>query len=671
MGWDASDEQAARASLDQLEEKSWLSVLPPVVVAYAGRGPVEIPIVLPDDAMTVRWTVSIEGGGEVSGEAEFARLAMQDWRTLGDRTQERRTLRLENELPWGYHHLRLEGVDGPMLLIVTPGTCWLPDGSDGRRFWGLAAQLYLLRSAHNWGIGDFTDLRELVDLASSKGADAIGLNPLHAMFLDRPRQASPYSPSDRVLLNVLNIDVEAVPEFAHSGSAQKLVSSANFRKQLDECRNAALVDYDNVARLKLSVLRLLFATFEERNDPGRKEGFHAFHQERSALLDRACLFQSLRDYFSSQDSARSDCKAWPEDFRNSNSPAMAEFQRMHAELIRFHLWLQWVADTQLAAAADAAKQMVIGLYRDLAVGAHGEGAEVWSHPESLVSGATIGAPPDIWNPAGQNWGLPPLHPQTAREHGYSSFIELIQANMRHAGGLRVDHAMALKRVYWIPKGGSPKDGAYIHYPTDDLVGILALESHRNRCLVVGEDLGTVPEGFRERMAEANILSYRVLFFERDEDGFLPPEKYPKLAVCVASSHDLPTLRGWWEEADIDTKQKLHLFPEGPEEARRQRKEDRRDLLEALRREGILPRNGNPDAEQFCEAAHRFLARSRSMLTLVQLDDITEERDQVNVPGTSGGHPNWSRRLSATLEELAIDPRLDRATSAFRTSVSLA
>jgi 4-alpha-glucanotransferase len=310
--------------------------------------------------------------------------------------------------------------------------------------------------------------------------------------------------------------------------------------------------------------------------------------------------------------------------------------------------------------------MQVGLYRDLAVGTDSNGAATWSNPGAVVSGASAGAPPDVFNPAGQDWGLPPFHPRALYQTGYRNFISLVRANMRHAGGLRIDHVMALQHLYWVPAGKSPRDGAYVQYPMEDLIGIIALESQRNQCLAVGEDLGTVPDGFRERMQKARILSYRVLFFEQDcaTGALRSPAEYPRLSIAVAGSHDLPTIRGWWQGTDLDIKERLGLVPapKDLQDARAQRERDRRELLRALRSEGLLRGDTQPGTEQLTDAVHAWLARTASLIAMVQLDDITAEADPVNVPSTSGEHPNWRRRLSLTLEELAGHPRLERLPS---------
>jgi 4-alpha-glucanotransferase len=667
MGVDAVDEAAASEALAALDREEWQRSLPPVQVVFPSDGAISVPLSLPAATGLITWSLRLEDGGERHGECDFATLALADQTVLDGRAIERRNLLLGEDLPSGYHSLTAQPGDGKATLIVTPGQCWLPpEIAEGRRLWGVAAQLYLLRSKTNWGIGDYSDLRQLIEVMSARGADVVGLNPLHAMFLDDPEHASPYSPASRLLLNILNIDIAGLPELADNAAAQALIASPDFQHKVAACQEASLLDYTNVAALKLEVLSRLFDDFWTSPNGERRKAFEQFRRERGAAFERSCLFQALRQHFEAQDHEQADWHQWPQEYQDPESPAVARFAQEHEALVAFRIWMQWLADRQLGEAAGAAGGMAVGLYRDLAVGADQSGAETWANQHAVVSGAQVGAPPDIYNTAGQDWGLPPFHPRALREEAYASFIELVRANMRHAGGLRIDHVMALQHLYWVPKGQSPASGAYVQYPLDDLVGILALESQRNRCLVVGEDLGTVPEGFRERMAAARILSYRVLFFEKDESGFLPPESYPELALAVVGSHDLPTLRGWWEAADIDLRDGLHLFPdpESVQQAREDRAEDRKQLLEALHRENLMPATLEEDAEAIVEAAHRFLARSGSALAITQIDDLTGEVDPVNVPTTSDEHPNWRRRLSMSVEELARHPRFEAVTAVF-------
>ena len=672
MGVEATDEAQAKGALEGLDRAEWLRPLSVVQVSRADAGPPIIELVLPTGIGEITWRLTLEDGAERTGRIAFGDLELTDARSVDGTLLERRRLLLESDLPWGYHRLAIEPGGASMMLVVTPGKCWLPPVLvEGRRLWGIAAQLYLLRSGSDWGIGDFGDLRRLVELAADRGADVIGLNPLHAMFPDDPEHASPYSPASRLLLNILNIDVSAVPELLDCPETRDLIASEAFGQGVQDCRSKHLVDYAGVAAIKLSVLERLFDTCRGLADPARWRAFEAFRRERGEVLERNCLFLALREHFAHEDPSHADWHAWPQEYRDPASPAVARFAEENRRRLDFIAWRQWVADEQLSAAAAAAKErgMAVGLYRDLAVGADRAGSETWADAAAVVSGAQVGAPPDIYNPAGQNWGLPPFHPRALQEEGYRSFIELVRANMRHAGGLRIDHVMGLQHLYWVPQGSKPSAGAYVRYPTEDLLGILALESHRQRCLVVGEDLGTVPEGFRERMAEANILSYRVLFFEQEPEtsAFLPPSAYPALALAVIGSHDLPTLRGWWEGRDLDLKEQLGLYPEDSEASRqrRARERDRMQLLEALRRERLLPNVGEPDIPTLARAAHVFLARTPSVLAMAQIDDLTDEADPVNVPTTSDEHPNWRRRLSMTLEELAARPRFIDIAEIFR------
>jgi 4-alpha-glucanotransferase len=669
MGVEVATAEQVQAALCSVDRAAWAQTLAPVKVFRDGLDPPAIDLVLPQGTGSVTWRLMTEEGTELSGEVSFTELPLAADVHLDGRPMERRRLILEANLPSGYHRLSVEPGGAGMTLIVCPEQCWFPELAPGERMWGISAQLYLLRSERNWGIGDFSDLVQLLAVAGANGADVVGLNPLHSLFTDDPQHASPYSPSSRLLLNVSNIDVTAIPELRASAYAQGLIAAPDFQARLHACQAAELVDYTEVVNLELPVLRALFETCRTATDRSRWSSFEAFQRDRGELLELGCVFLALRDHFSNESPERADWHQWPVEFRDPSSPAVQKFIREHRTQVDFMLWLQWIAEQQLAAAQALAREsgMRIGLYRDVAVGADRAGAEAWINQRAVISAAHIGAPPDIYNPAGQDWGLPPFNPRALREEGYRSFIELIRANMRFAGGLRIDHVMGLQQLYWIAQDDPPTEGAYVRYPLDDLLGILALESHRHRCIVVGEDLGTVPANFRERLAQAGILSYRVLLFEQDPNGdFRPPDAYPSLSLAVSGSHDLPTLRGWWQGGDLDLKEKLGLFP-APDEGARQRESRRRDrerLLEALRREKLIDVSTDPDIGTLVRAVHEYLARTNSLVAMVQLDDLTDEADPVNVPGTCSAYPNWRRRISLSLQELAGQARFTDIVTAF-------
>jgi 4-alpha-glucanotransferase len=658
MGIAADTPAEVRAAREARVAAGWERALPPVIVSVPES--LSVPIVLPAQTPAVTWRLTLELGDEQSGRVSFADLPLLEARRHAGRELERRTLRLPPGLPPGYHQLRIEGASGALQVIVTPGVCWLPPAvAAGERLSGVAVQVYLLRSAANWGIGDFTDLRAFVALVAARGADVVGVNPLHGVTLDDPENASPYSPASRLLLNVWNIDVSAIPEFAASPTAEQGLREPQFAAALAACRGASLVDYSAIAELKLSILRGLFAGFSECAATERQAAFARYRAAQTPAVERSFRFTALREFFAAAGEGGADWQGWPIEYQDPASAAVERFARDNADAVTFVAWLTWVADTQLAQVAQAARPMRVGLYRDLAVGADPGGAETWCAGGALVMGARLGAPPDIYNPPGQNWDLPPYDPNALRREAYASFVELVRANMRYAGGLRIDHVMALQHVYWIPQGAAPRDGAYVRYPIEDLIGILALESQRARCLVVGEDLGTVPAGFRERMQDANILSYRVLFFERNDAGtFNPPAAYPRAALAIAGSHDLPPLAAWWSGADIGLRERLGILadPTAADAQLRSRAADRKAFMTALRDAGLVDARRALGRDELFTAAHVFLARTPCALAIAQLDDVTGEDQPVNVPTTTHEYPNWRRRLSRTIEELETDAR---------------
>ncbi len=522
--------------------------------------------------------------------------------------------------------------------IVAPRHAYVAPGLDASRVWGPSAQLYALRSSRNWGIGDFGDLEALVALAARNGASLVGLNPLHQLHLTNPSAASPYAPLSRRFLNALYIDVaSAAREFGVT-----VDDSAS-----GDLRATPRVDYPGVAQAKLAALARIFDAID-------------FVRERDAYVKRephvqaAAVYETMMEELSKGDASIRSWLQWPAELRDCNSEAVQAFARAHERRIGFYIFLQWLADRQLARAAHGASTMAIGLYRDLAVGVDLASVDVWSDPHAYAFGLSVGAPPDPLNSAGQNWGLPPLDPRVLVERAYEPFIALLRANMRHAGALRIDHVMGLKRLFCIPRELPAGGGAYVNYDFDAMLGIVALESHLQRCMVIGEDLGTVPDGFRERLAAERIYSCRVLLFERDGEQFRSPHQYPPDSVASTGTHDLPTLAGFWTGADIAMRERLGWIDVDRErEERDERARLRRALLDALREAHCIG-DEEPDLPELLRAVYRFLARTDSRVVLVQLEDLLAQREQVNVPGTTSEEPNWMRKLAQPIDAFETD-----------------
>ncbi len=667
MGIAAEDDEAVRSSASRLEDEPFQRPLPRVLVVRQDR-PIEVPIAIPATPRTtsVEFELVEEGGRRHRFAIKTSEASLASSRTVDGRRIHRRTFRLPLRLPIGYHDLSLAGrTDQATRLIVAPSSCYLPDSlEDSAGTWGIAAHLYSLRSRRDWGIGDFTALAELADVAGRCGAGTIGLNPLHALFPQAADHASPYSPSSRLFLNPLYLDVERIPDFERCPDARD--ATAALAREIQRARAGDFVDYSAVAAIKHDILPRLFDCFaRDRAASGDRSGdtiaFGRFREESGNRLRRFATFEALSQTFEGK-----PWQEWAEPYRHPDSPAVQDFADRHARLIEYHEFLQWRADQQLLAVKRRAEEagVGIGLYRDLAVGVAPNGADAWSEQGIILTDASVGAPPDPFNMMGQDWGLPPLNPRALTERAYEPFVAMVRANMRHAGALRIDHVMGLLHLFWIPIGAPASQGGYVAYPFDDLLGILALESHRNRCLVIGEDLGTVPEGFRERMAEENVLSYRVLYFEKTGDRFKRPDEYPEAALACVTTHDLATLTGFWQGTDIQLKRRLGLYPSVAAEQNEwmTRLKDKRLLLEALHEEGLLPDGTGPGSEaapsmepELIAAVHGFLARSPAKLLIVQIDDITREKEQLNLPGTVDERPNWRRRLSLDIEELADAP----------------
>jgi (1->4)-alpha-D-glucan 1-alpha-D-glucosylmutase len=560
--------------------------------------------------------------------------------------------------------------------MIAPERAYIPPALEGGRAWGFGVNLYALRSQRNWGIGDFTDLRDFVRFAARAGADLVGVNPLHALHYVEPEAASPYSPTSRYFRNPIYIDVEAVPEFsvatAEAAAVRERIASPAFAAELAGLRDAPAVAYAGVARAKWFALAELYATFRDASGD-RRARFREFVERGGERLERFAIHEALTEHFARDEGRVRGWKTWDAPYRDAGSAAVREWAAKFRRRVDYFKYLQWLADEQLAAGADEARALTIGLYLDVAVGVDVNSADVWSDPGAYVLDATVGAPPDPLGPYGQNWGLPPLAPDAMLRDAGATFAELLAANMRHAGALRLDHAMALLRLFWIPLGKTPADGTYVTYPLDALLAIARVQSAVARCAIVGEDLGNVPDGFRDRMEGEGILSYRLLLFEREADGsFKRPGAYPQLALATATTHDLPTLAGWALGRDITTRRQIGLTSaEAAEAALGARRIEVSRLLETLRDHGALDEASfallhraidarSTDADTYgllVRAAYRFLAETPARVVLVQLDDAALELDQVNLPGTFTEYPNWRRKSRLRLSDIARDDRI--------------
>ncbi|WP_294390257.1 4-alpha-glucanotransferase [uncultured Sphingomonas sp.] len=519
----------------------------------------------------------------------------------------------------GYH--RLEHAGGETSVIVAPQRCReLPAG---QRLWGTAAQIHALRGAGPFG--DFATLADYIGHAAKAGAEAVMMSPVHALFTTDPSRYSPYSPSSRRFLN---------PWLADAGEGWH-----------DPVR-AYLIDWPSAVAAKLAVLRTNFAV--RQDDPA----FRAYVDAADpALIDHA-RFEALHAHFLRTDGARG-WQDWPEAYRRPNAPAVADFARDHAGEVRFHLFLQWCAETSLARAAMAADGMRVGLVTDIAVGLDAGGSHAWSRGDELMLGIGIGAPPDAFQEAGQNWGITSFSPFALRTKAYRPFIELLRSTMQHAGGIRIDHALGLRRLWVVPTGASPLDGAYLRQDEDDLLRLIALESVRSGALVIGEDLGVVPPGFRDAIGDRGLLGMRVLPFERTKDGdFTQSSTWDAQAVAMTSTHDLPPIAGWWKGCDITWRERIGT-PGDRDADRKDRARDRKRLwqacIEADAAEGAEPAPDAPDAA--VDAAVGFTAAAPSVLAIIPAEDLFATDEAPNLPGTVDEHPNWRRRLPDTADAL--------------------
>ncbi|HTK49895.1 MAG TPA: 4-alpha-glucanotransferase [Gemmatimonadaceae bacterium] len=664
MGIDASTEERASSALRALRRRRRHEWIAPVrVVRQRSRSLRTVAVRLPSwHVHEIRWTLRLRTEDGLESEWHGAMFGGPARRV---------SLALPVVPPLGYHDLSIElESEGRRLaatqrLIVVPSRCTPPEARlHGHRAFGITANLYTVRSERNWGAGDLKDLSRLAEWTAQAGGAFVGVNPLHALR-NEGYDVSPYSPITRLFRNPLYIAVEDVPELAHDEPARARIATPGFQGELAELRAAHMLDYGRIKALREPVLTSLHRTFVAREREcatPRGRAYAAFVAREDPQLTQFATFMAISER------EGPDARQWPEPLRDANGVAVAALRAELAERVDYHRWLQFELDRQLGcAASDAARAgLGLGIYQDLAVGSAPSGSDVWANPGLFVPGATVGAPPDMYSDEGQNWGLPAIDPHVLRDTRYDYWIRLLRAGFRHAGALRLDHALGLFRMFWVPLGASAREGTFVRSFAHDLFGILALESVRHGSLVVGEDLGTVPAEVPRVLAQWGVLGSKVVVFERDfhTGRFRAARDYPRLALATVNTHDLPPLVGWLEQRDLMLRSEVGDLtdPEQQRGMRDARTNDRYALVEMLIEAGLLPASArdNVRSEPLIAALHAFVRRTPSALVGLALDDLAREAEPVNIPGIwQDRYPSWSRRMRDTLEELLADPATTR------------
>ncbi len=679
MGYPVNEPEALVEAVNFDTESLWKMPLDRVSI-FRQDANVEIAIRLPITLVTsdLLWTVLTEDGKSIEGELQAIDARLVDVAHFDDLEYQEYLIQLDiNDLPLGYHQLNFKvkgekDVLAYQRLIVCPKACYKQDGiKQGKKVWGPSIQLYCLRSESNWGIGDFSDLKLLIKSLAQRGADYVGLNPIHALYPANPDSCSPYSPSSRRWLNAAYIDVTAVSGYT-SKSVTELVSTNEFQQKIADVREVEWVDYKNVTELKISALKLTFAWFKKNAPAKDKKSLKDFIEQGGESLRGMALFDAIQDVQAAAGESAWGWPSWPDALQDYDSDEVKTFARKNKVRVEFYCYLQWVAETQLEKCQQTAIEegMAIGIYRDLAVGVSAGSAEIWANKTLYCTDASVGAPADVLGPQGQNWGLPPMDPEELIDQGFQAIIDLFKANMQACGALRIDHVMALLRLWWVPAGLDAKDGAYVNYPVSELLALLCLESHKNNCLVIGEDLGTVPDGIRDLLADNAVYSYRVFFFEVAPDGgFFSPSHYPIQSMAALTTHDMPTLRGYWHCDDLNLGRELGVYPEEDvlQTLFANRHADKQRILDSLNGHCSLPDNttNNADESEMSQslnyAMQVHMAKGSSALLSLQLEDWLEMDKPVNVPGTCDEYPNWRRKLTWPLEAIFESPQINQLT----------
>ncbi len=682
-GIDASSYEALAASLAAVEQREWERLAPPCIVARES-GEIALPLNLPANLAesNVRVTIREEGGRDSEREISLSGQQQVAAASFEGNNFVRKEVRVPFSLPLGYHEITVAA--GPFFAsiryIVTPDRAWAPPRlGRGGRMAGVTVSLYGVRSERNWGCGDFTDLDGVLDwVVNDLEADFVGLNPLHAIHNRRPFNTSPYLPNCTFYQNFLYLDVEVMEDFARSRRAQCLRKTGEVQEEIRQLREAPFVEYERVSRLKLRFLKLAFVQFlrEWRRGTERARQFQSFLEREGALLENFATYCALDEWLHRKDPDMWMWTQWPASYQDPRSSDTRAFRKKHWRSVMFYEYLQWEIDRQLGRAQERARErrMAIGLYHDLALATDRFGSDLWANRPFFVNGCRVGSPPDDFAPKGQDWGFPPPDSRRHYEDGYRLYAESIRKNCRHGGALRIDHVMRLFRLYWIPDDRDATEGAYVREVNEDFVRILALESVRNQVVIVGEDLGTVEPEVREALARFGILSYRLFYFEKNSSGgFRRSDEYPVQSLVSSTTHDLPTLAGFWTGADLEARRAAGVLDEGGFRSQSEgRAAEKQKMLDVLFAQGLLPGHLSRSASDYPEltgelhnAVVGFLAGTPCQLLAINQEDLTKEMAQQNLPGTTWQYPNWGRKMRFMVEQLRSNPEARAYTAMFR------
>ncbi|MBW2330996.1 MAG: 4-alpha-glucanotransferase [Deltaproteobacteria bacterium] len=683
-------------------EGEWSRMTEPTIVASLSSLPNELMFQVPtrDEGGSVRsptqdLEVSLEVADEHSTVRHFAftykDLSFCKSRRVGSRIYERWSLPFPPLRTLGYYRFHLSVRMGgqqrsqTIFVAICPEKAYIPPALEGDgRTAGIAISLYGVRSNKNWGVGDFGDLKEIVNwMAEDLQGGVIGVNPLHATFNRTPFNTSPYLPMSRFYRNFIYLDVPAMEDYRDSPEARGLVNASETQRLLSALTASETVRYEQVAALKLKVLRQVFQTFlknhwnKRGSKTDRQKELENYIESEGLLLDNFATFCALDSAMRSRDPEVWTWSQWPPKYQRPDTEAAQRFRQEHWQEVLFYKYVQWQLEKQLAEVQDHAKSrgMCIGLYHDLALAIDRFSADFWAYQDFFISRLRVGAPPDAFSQHGQDWGFPPPNMEKFRETGYDLFVKEIQKNCAFGGALRIDHVMRFFHLYCIPGGEPPNNGAYVSQPFEDLIRIVALESVRNQVVIIGEDLGTVPVYIRNILKAANIFSYRLLYFEKDDQqDFIRPQDYPELALVTVTTHDLPTLAGFWTHRDIKVRKQAGMFDNQQAfiEAAAERTADKKKLLGLLQELGLLPGHCSADVNTYPEvtgelhnAVVGFLALTPAKLFILSQEDLFKETDQQNLPGTTAEYPNWSLKMKYTLEQLCKDPKVRAFCEMFR------